>query len=334
MPLLFNQTDSIRYLQQFLQHNKARGMIAELALETELQADGTAEVNKILPGGWLISPNVPDPYRYRYIVFVLPHVYKDGRELRQAATNLENDRGWQALATFLSQSAVGVVVSGALQSGTVISPAGLGWHNFVYSGEKLQLAEYLQPFASWPGTRGRASKGDVWEAEIQNRFLTTASDSQLTALTLRQAFYYGYLKQQLRKPVADPYDADAFIVSYRGAVMPVEIKEKSPTEGGAFGIDAGRILMMLRLCLATDSNALYLIREVGSGEGRQLKNWRYITLSDMIMGCSWNLQAGGRGMGGGATQTVMMAGSLFGNFGLSNLSEDWLATNGKSSGFG
>ena len=83
----------------------------------------------------------------------------------------------------------------------------------------------------------------------------------------------------------------------------------------------------LRLCLATDSNALYVIREVDESENRSLVGWRYITLSEMVIGVKWNLQAGGRGMGGGATQTVMISGSLFGSFSTANFTEDWLTQN-------
>ncbi len=85
--------------------------------------------------------------------------------------------------------------------------------------------------------------------------------------------------------------------------------------------------MMLRLCLATDSNALYIIREVDESEDRKFVEWRFITLSNMIMGSSWNLQAGGKGMGGGDTQTIMLSGSLFATFDLNKLSEKWLSNN-------
>jgi hypothetical protein len=173
--------------------------------------------------------------------------------------------------------------------------------------------------------------GNAWQADVIDRFMAL-DDEQLTSLTLRQAFYYGYLKQQLHKPFNDPYDVDAFIVSFRQAVMPVEVKEKSPTSDGAFGLDAGRILMMLRMCLATDSNALYIVREVDITTERRFVAWRCITLSNLVMACSWNLQAGGRGMGGGATQTVMMPGSFFEPFTEKNLSEDWLEENSSLQG--
>jgi hypothetical protein len=317
---------SLAYLQQFLTHNKARGMVAEMALRSELGIDTNPAQQKLLAGGWLLSPKIENPQYQRYIVSVLPHLYLSESEMFEAVATLENNRGWQALATFMNLSGIGIIVSGAINRTNLPNYDALTWRNFVYQKERLMAAEGNNPFLQWPGNRGRASKGSTWQNDVVDRFYQV-STADLTSLVLRQAFYYGYLKNEMKKPFEDPYDIDAFVVSYSGAVLPVEIKEKSPTPDGDFGIDAGRILMLLRLCLATDSNALYLIREVENSGTRNLVNWRYITLSDMIIGCKWNLQGGGTGMGGGATQTVMISGALFGTFSRANLSEEWLAQN-------
>lgn len=326
MPVQIESSESIQYLQRFLTHNKARGMVAELSLESELGQNKSVLERKLMPGGWLLSPKLDTPQYYRYMISVLPVLYGSPEELDSAVSLLEKDRGWQALATFLSQSGIGIIVSGASPRGAFSGLNSLQWKNYSYRNEKLFAASHDEPFASWPGERGRAGKGSPWQPDVLSRF-QQAAHSQLTELAMRQAFFYGYLKEQLHKPVEDPYDVDAFVVGYTGIVMPVEIKEKSPTDRGDFGIDAGRILMLLRLCLATDSNALYLIREVGEGESRAFVRWRYITLSDMVIGCRWNLQAGGRSMSGGATQTVMISGTLFRGFSLDNLSEGWLSEN-------
>lgn len=326
MPLQVYPDDAIRYLERFLTHNKARGMVAELGLASEIGIAGTASEKKLLSGGWLMSPKDATPKFQRCLVFVLPNLYVDEAELRTAVHELEQDRGWQALATFLDQSAIGVIVSGAWSTSKAPDLDGLVWVNHVYSQERLLPANGNQPFTLWGGGKGYARSGDMWQADVIHRF-NTAPETELTTLALRQAFFYGYLKNHLRKSLDDPYDVDAFVVSYTGTVMPVEIKEKSPTPRGDFGIDAGRILMLLRLCLATDSNALYLIRQVDENSTRGLVGWKYITLADMVIGCSWNLQAGGRGMGGGSTQTVMISGDLFKDFSLLNFSEDWLAKN-------
>jgi len=326
MTLLFDQDSAIAYLQQFLTFNKARGMVSECSLETHLKRQSPKDAIKYLPGGWLISPHMAESSRYRFVVSVMPHLFKNEEDLQAAIQQKETDRGFQVLATFLTRSAIGVIVAGAISSETETNPAQLTWKNYSYFNERLNPNTDDNPFDKWPGNRGRASKGNTWQDDVIARF-SEVDNEQLTALTLRQAYYYGYLKQQLKKPFDDPYDVDAFIVSFGQAVMPVEIKEKSPTDSGSFGLDAGRILMMLRMCLATDSNALYIVREVDNSATRQLVGWRCITLSNLVMGCSWNLQAGGAGMGGGATQTVMMPGSLFEPFTERNLTEEWLEQN-------
>lgn len=331
MPVQFTQEGAIAYLQQFLTFNKARGMVSECSLETHLKSQHATLASKFLSGGWVVSPKTQESSRYRFVISVMPYLYESEAELQVAIQAKETDRGFQALATFLTQSAIGVIVAGATSSGARADPSQLAWKNYSYVNERLRPNADNEPFERWPGVRGRASVGNEWQADVIDRFRAVDIE-QLTSLTLRQAYYYGYLKQQLRKPFDDPYDVDAFIVSFRQAVMPIEIKEKSPTPGGAFGLDAGRILMMLRMCLATDSNALYIVREVDNSAERRLVGWRCITLSNLIMGCSWNLQAGGAGMLGGGTQTVMMPGSLFEPFAERNLSEDWLEENSSLQG--
>ncbi len=331
MPGLFEQDEAISYLQRFLTGNKARGMVAELALETYLQevgatVNGETLTQKVLSGAWLISPRVDEYARYRYAVFVLPTLCLNEDELESAVQSRQKDRGFQTLATFLSQSGIGVIVSAGLCDRSAVHPDQIHWRNYIYAPEteSLQPEPDRRPFSEWPGHRGRPSQGGTWDADVLSRF-RAAPQAQLTALTLRQAFFYGFLKGTLQKPLADPYDIDGFVVSYGGAVMPLEVKEKSPTPGGGFGIDAGRILMLLRLCLATDSNAFYIIRRVDVDTGRTFLGWEFITLSDIITGCSWNLTAGGRGMLGGATQTVMIPGALFRPFGPESLLDSHLA---------
>ena len=109
--------------------------------------------------------------------------------------------------------------------------------------------------------------------------------------------------------MSDPYDVDGFLLSYSArAVLPLEIKEKFPAGSGDnafFGIDAGRVLMLLRLCLPNDANAFYMIREVEE-TGREFVSWKFMPVSEIIASASWNLQRGGRGMGGQETQTIRL----------------------------
>jgi hypothetical protein len=327
MPVSISHTVARTYLESCITNNKARGMVAEFALDAFLA--GTTARQKVYDGAWLLAPNVANAHQLRHAVFVLPVIFANETELRAAVAAHEADRGFQALAAYLAQNALAVVVSGAI---TGSSTGAYEWRNHLYDSEKLVACAGHAPFAAWPGNRGRPSQGSAWETDVVARFDQLTAE-QVAALVLRQAFYNGYLKQPpLKKPIADPYDVDAFVVGYRGAVLPIELKEKSPTADGNFGLDAGRILMMLRLGLSTDSNGLYLIREVDTTPERAFVNWRYITLSDLILGSSWNLQGGGASMSGGGTQTVMLAGSLFQTFTTGVLSDDWLAGNASLQG--
>jgi len=112
----------------------------------------------------------------------------------------------------------------------------------------------------------------------------------------------------------------------RGKIFPLEIKEKFPfstRKQRLFGIDAGRILMMLRVCLPLNCNAMYIIREVDEN-GRKFLSWRMLTLDAIVMNSNWNLQAGGTGMGGGQTQTVTFPYDIFEELTVDTLSDDRL----------
>jgi hypothetical protein len=112
----FKKSDVLEYLQKFITHNKARGMTAEVAFGNYVQTSKGTGTNKVLDGCWLLSPNIKESsgYMYRYAVFVLPQFFADNNELQMAITEKETDRGFQALSTFLSQSGIGVIVSGGI----------------------------------------------------------------------------------------------------------------------------------------------------------------------------------------------------------------------------
>ena len=324
-----NKAKQIEYLQKFFAPKKARGMAGEISFDDYLLSTDEPLSRKMFAGSWIITPNKSDainPVNYRIAVFVLPHIFSKRNELDQFIKNLILDRGFQALFSNLKKSGVGVIVSGAVGDSST-TPDDFSWSSFVYIDEKLISQADNEPFISLTRGRGRANLNhQPWDSDVLNRFNDFPEDS-LMKLTLKQAFYYSYLKVKLKASFIDPYDVDAFLVGFNGNVFPVEIKEKSRTDKGEFGIDAGRILMMMRLCITTDSNALYIIREVDNSESRKLIGYKYITFSDMIMNVSWNLQAGGIGMGGGNTQTIMMTGKAFSDFSLDVLKEDWIEKN-------
>ena len=206
----------------------------------------------------------------------------------------------------------------------------INWTFFRFNNGEFREINSVEFFDRWDGDRGRPSYGGNWDPEVRQN-IKKLEKAVLMRLLLNELFYLGLLKGVLRKPVNDPYDVDAFMISLsQKHIFPVEIKEKFPGNNEDelfFGIDAGRIMMLLRLTLPNDANAIYLVREMdNSGE---FKGWKYITLSDIIMTSSWNLQAGGPGMGGQSTQTVRLPYNQFKQFDRTTLTEDALRRMGE-----
>jgi hypothetical protein len=194
---------------------------------------------------------------------------------------------------------------------------------FKYRNERLDPINAQQFFEIWPG-RGRPGRGAAWNSNVIDRYQTVDIQA-LESLTLNQVFFNSFVKELVRKPIADPYDVDGFFVSYEGKIFPLEIKEKFPFEANKIrllGLDAGRILMLMRICLPLDCNGLYVVREVEDSPERRFVGWKITTLDSIIMNCNWNLQAGGTGMTGGQTQTVTLPYDCYSNMAPETFSDD------------
>lgn len=307
-------------LEKLWPENKAKGLLAQIRFRFEMRSGFLSEYrDKFFEGCWLLAPKREDFFRFRFCFFVhgtavAASVLRD--ELDPAAL-MEGQWRFHRVAGFLRKAGMGVFY--AVPSGDPLRPE---WRIYRYENERLRAVDARRLFRNWPGT-GRPSGGKGWSGTLKKEFMSLREEDLLSML-LNELFYTDFVKGLMRKPVSDPYDVDGFLLSYGGAVLPVEIKEKFPApsqSGPFFGVDAGRLLMLLRLCLPNDSNAVYLIREV-SEEGRTFVGWKFMLLSEIIATASWNLQRGGRGMGGQETQTVRLPYSCFRQFGAGFLSEE------------
>lgn len=310
---VFNPENTISYLQQYLTNNKALGLTAELSFENEISQN-----ELLIAGGWLLSPsNNPQG---RHFVYILPKLYETMDNLEKSIEDLRNSLYWNRLVAFFAEAGIRIILSGAYNPQLDFLPNRWTWLSYVLHDQVLEKQSNNEPYGKWGGGRGRPSKGGPW-TEVTLRRFGGFSPIKLEELILRQAFYYSYLKTYLKKSIGDPYDVDGFMIG-NTTLMPVEVKEKSRTPKGEFGIDAGRILMLLRLCLPTNTNALYLIREIDTTEGRNLIGWKYVSLADIVLNAKWNLQGGGKGMTGGNTQTVMLPYSIFKDFSPTDFTND------------
>ena len=317
----------VKILQDFWPRNKAKGLLAQstLANEVEESVFGKNGKDKFLPGCWLLAPKNLDFYKFRFSFFIHQSVVSE-KEIKSA--NCEKFLGglyrpFHAIAEFLNNAGIGVIYAipftkdGNLPYGEISKRVfeNIGWAFFSFEGGNFIPRNPIEFFKKWEGDRGRASYGGNWDKVVTEK-VKKLDEKILVELLLNELFYIGFIKSVLKKPLNDPYDVDSFLMSMsQRFIFPMEIKEKFAGENQHekfFGIDAGRVMMLLRLCLPNDANAIYLIRELNE-EGNFI-DWKYITLSDIIMSSSWNLQAGGPGMGGQSTQTIRLPYDYFKKF--------------------
>jgi hypothetical protein len=317
----------VTILQDFWPRNKAKGLLAQSILANEIEKNvfGKNGSDKFLPGCWLLAPKSLDFYKFRFSFFIHQSVFTE-KEIKSA--NCKKILGslyrpFHAIAEFLNNAGIGIIYAipftknGSLPYGEIRKRFfnNIGWAFFNFENGNFVPKNPFDFFKKWEGERGRASYGGDWDNIVTEK-IKKLDEKILVGLLLNELFYIGFIKGMLKKPLNDPYDVDSFLMSMsQRFIFPMEIKEKFAGENQHekfFGIDAGRVMMLLRLCIPNDSNAIYLIRELDK-DGKFI-DWKYITLGDIIMSSSWNLQAGGSGMGGQNTQTIRLPYDYFKRF--------------------
>lgn len=308
-------------MKKCMGNNKALGLLAQAEFERWARSNFSVRP-KYFDGCWVASPR--GFTATRRICFFVHRRIEHNASVDKCIDSILSNRGFHALFGSISRSGLGVLYC-IPTNGEDTDPDELNWRMFRYHDETLNEVDPSSFFNSWPGNRGRRSQGRPWQNQVSERY-AALDMGLLSPLVLNQVFFNSFVKGVFRKPVSDPYDTDAFIVSYEGKIFPLEIKEKFPFTSGRrklFGVDAGRILMLLRVCLPLDCNGLYVIREVDENDRRFL-GWKMLSLDAIVMNSNWNLQAGGIGMLGGRTQTVTFPYEIFENLTVDTLSDDRL----------
>jgi len=296
----------VDYLEKYWAENKAKGLMAQLLFRKEMKGGVYSEYGQKFFGGcWVLAPRREDFFKFRFCFFVHPVMLKnmlnDDAKPEDIMGNAEGLK-FRMVAGFLTRAGMEVIY--AISVGEApLPPENMRWFLYRYNDkrDRLQRIDEDTFFSRWEG-RGRPGRKDKekWGPNLRKEYLAL-EEEELLYLLLNEAFYTTFLKGSLRKSVSDPYDVDGFLLSFlTGTVLPLEIKEKFPARRGDsafFGIDAGRILMLLRLCLPSDTNAFYVIREVREAD-RKFIDWKFMPISEIIASASWNLQRGGKGMGG------------------------------------
>lgn len=314
----FSSQESVAYLQTIMGGNKALGLIAQLEFEKWVQAKSEIVRNKHFPGGWIVALKRQDFYALRTCFFVWPDI-ETAENLQQTVKGLTGNAQFHRLCSSLQAAGFDTVYCFGTSSNPVPRIDSVRWKTFHYENEGLKEMDQQAYFGHWVG-RGRVSTGRAWESNTLS-YVRKLDDISLSRLVMPQLFYNGFFKAVYRASTADPYDVDGFMVSYDGKVFPLELKEKFPFDhqlvGKAVGVDIGRILMLLRICLPINANAMYIIREVDDSHDRNLIGWKSVYLDEILMKCTWQQMGGGPGMAssaGGAgspTSTIIMPHHIF-----------------------
>ncbi|WP_456327029.1 hypothetical protein [Palaeococcus sp. (in: euryarchaeotes)] len=347
----------IHYLQSRWSINKAKGNLAQVQFIENIYGKKTRG-KYYRPGCWLLAPQTEEYYKNRVAVFVHNRIESENALKNEITPNIETvasylrNAGIQtiyAIPTYACEDKTTNAQTCFLiklknkQKGTLqeIFETELSWVFYVFKQKDPKWSRIAPKkfFSKWP-RGGRPSRNNKeWDAYVKRQYQELSEDI-LLELALHEAFYSGLIKTQLKLKIHDPYDVDGFIVTKDNEVIPLELKEKTPAYDKSlrkkyFGIDAGRILMLLRLVIPNDGNALYVVREMKESDKsapRKFLEWKYTTLADIILSASWNLQGGGKGMTGGRTQTVKLPYKIFkkmdfdlvfsGNFPIGSISEE------------
>jgi hypothetical protein len=313
-----SRRESVEYLQRIMSGNKARGLIAQLEFERWVQTQSDTVRNKHFPGGWIVALKRQDFYALRTCFFVWPDI-ETPENLQETVRGFTGNAQFQRLCSSLQTAGFDTLYCFGTSSDSSPRIGSVRWRAFHYENEGLIELDQRAYFGHWSG-RGRESRGREWEAGTLS-YVRGLDDLSLSRLVIPQLFYNGFFKAVHRASTADPYDVDGFVVSYDGKVFPLELKEKFPFEhnllGRAVGVDVGRILMLLRICLPIDANAMYIVREVDDSADRHLVGWKSVYLDEILMKCTWQQMGGGPGMAssaGGAgspTSTIIMPHHIF-----------------------
>lgn len=296
--------EALNYLKKIMPGNKALGLLAQLEFNKWISKQSYKIKDKFFPGCWIVALKDSEFYALRACFFVHSEVINLS-ELENVINKIKNDRNYHVLFSSLKSVGFDIIYSIPVVDGESFSLSDIKWRIYRYKREDLVEEDLNQYLSIWQG-RGRPSRGGEWRDIIIEKY-QNLDEKDITQITLPQLFYNDLFKSIYKANVMDPYDSDGFVISYSGKIFPLEIKEKFPFNhqqiGKTLGIDVGRVLMLLRICLPLNMNAFYIVREVEEAVDRKLLGWKIISLNEILMKCSWNVQAGGPGMANRANET-------------------------------
>lgn len=302
--------------------NKIKGICAEVAFKHYLQKMKVHYVT----GGWLICPGKPDlsPIPAKDTVCILSR---------------EHSFSWQPTKhKLLSHPSVAEISAYQYFRGAGVktyfsNPVTVNENNFavptkaagktksqyhtsyglefleIGHNSQFQVVDISSIFTNFPKRPGKTGM------RVYNQTLNPNQAPWSDSDTVASLFWFEYTRYYIQKQfLVSNNDLDIVITGNSGKTYPVEVKSKetaySSSLGDWFGLDAGpfaKLAYFTANSLQTD--ALYVVEEVDSA--RNHIDWWGIKFSDLMRSCSWVIQKGGKGMGGGSSATYKVPKAAF-----------------------
>jgi hypothetical protein len=288
-----------RFLSQSLasfNENKLVGLLAEVELRAELSRLGLGD--RLALGGWLARPRrrTGDD---QHAVAMFPLLRGTGESEKCAL-----ERASPYLLPALQLHRAGM--SAHLCVGLVpddLSRSPVTWRSFSIEGSAALL---FKPSRFPEGLDGFEPR------DRRYNFLRYSADSSVIP---PHAVAQEFAKESCRimfqeKWMCELTDFDGIFFG-GNRTYPVEVKVKSVAEdkstGEYFGLDIGPFVKLAFFNVRDAAlDGLFIVKETRSDEARTHAGWWMITFRRLAQVASWQPRAGGRGMIGGTSSTVMI----------------------------
>ena len=286
-----------------LNQNKVNGLLAEVDFRNLLRDLGFAD--RISLGGWIARRVGTDEFGSETVA-VFPEVRADNSSLTAGRALTEPSRGLHTICSTFYQIGIKSFFS-SLQLPNVDDPSQFEWR-LTRLGTPVEepwqsLDEALNPYLGGRTRRYNPLTYNTDESRIPDACITEEFLKEHLRVTMQRTFK------------AEISDIDGILWGNE-KTYPIEIKEKTAAWdnnlGEFFGIDVGPFVKLAYYASRRGNlHSIFVVREIEDTTTRNLKQWWFITFERLAQFASWNQQAGGRNMRGGASTVIKIPKNQF-----------------------
>ena len=305
-------------MQQFLtksisslNKNKINGLKAEVDLRKYLFQIGFGD--KISPGGWIARRDGSGEFGHRTVVF-FPETIEANKDYSESQKLSEPALGLHTICATFHQTGIAAYFC----SPKILKkndPNSIVWY-----AKQLGLPTE-QPYKEFPG----CLSDDFRKRSRNYNFLRYESDvSSIPQNALQEEFSKESIRVSFQSLfMAEVSDVDGIFWGQQ-YTYPLEIKEKTAAEnkklGKFFGLDLGPFVKLAYYASKRSNlHSLFIVREIDSGEKRNLIDWWFITYEKLAQFASWVQQGGGTSMQGTQSSVVCIPKAEFSRLTTENL---------------